>query len=94
VAAACRVRSCRVDCQPIGCYILRMDTAAVIRLLRDACRHAGGEAAFARRAGISRQMINAVLTGKRQPRGRLLDVFGLEFVASYRRKATSTEPPP
>jgi hypothetical protein len=63
-----------------------MNVNSVIKLLQAECRKYGGEAQFAKAIGVSRQQVYAVLAGDRPPRGRILDVLGLEAVIEYRRK--------
>lgn len=47
-------------------------------LLRARCDQAGGQAAFARKLGVKRQYIWAVLTGLQPPHARLCEVLGIE----------------
>jgi hypothetical protein len=61
-----------------------MNADSVRKLLRAACKFHGGESGFARHAGVTQQLVSAVLHGNREPRGKILDVLGLEAV--YRRK--------
>jgi hypothetical protein len=63
-----------------------MDANSVRKLLRAECAAAGSESAFARKVGCTQQLINLVLTGRREPRGRVLDALGLEAVVTYRKK--------
>lgn len=63
-----------------------MDANHVRKLLRDACTAHGGESGFARHIGVSVQLVNAVLRGAREPRGKILDVLDLEVVITYRKK--------
>jgi len=63
-----------------------MNIEAVRNILRARCKAMGGEANFAREAGVSRQLIYAVLLGNRPPRGKVLDALGLEAVIDYRPK--------
>jgi hypothetical protein len=66
-----------------------MNIEAVRNILRAKCRALGGEANFAREAGVSRQLVYAVLIGNRPPRGRILDMLGLEAVIDYRQKKST-----
>jgi transcriptional regulator with XRE-family HTH domain len=66
-----------------------MNANQVRKLLRDACKAAGGESMLARKIGVTQQLISAVLTGRREPRGKILDALGLEVVVSYRRKPST-----
>jgi hypothetical protein len=63
-----------------------MNANAVRKLLRNACKLHGGESGFARDAGVTQQLVSAVLLGRREPRGKILDALGLEVVVTYRRK--------
>jgi hypothetical protein len=72
--------------QQESCYTSHMNSNAVRKLLRDACKAHGGESGFARHAGVTPQLINAVLRGAREPRGKVLDALNLEVVVTYRRK--------
>jgi transcriptional regulator with XRE-family HTH domain len=63
-----------------------MNANDVRRLLRAEAKAVGGEKHFAAKAGVSVQLIYAIETGNREPRGRVLDALGLEAVVSYRRK--------
>ena len=63
-----------------------MNTRFVRNMLRAECEALGGERVFAEKAGCSVQLVNAVLHGVREPRGRLLDTLGLEKFVGYRRK--------
>src|SRR5436305_12001664 len=67
-------------------YTSHMNANHIRKLLRDACTAHGGESGFARHIGVSAQLINAVLRGAREPRGKVLDALGLEAVITYRRK--------
>lgn len=46
----------------------------------------GGQSTFARRGGISRVYVTAVLSGKQLPGPKLLGAMGYEKVVLYRRK--------
>jgi transcriptional regulator with XRE-family HTH domain len=65
-----------------------MNADDVRRLLRAECKAMGGEKHFARRAGVSVQLVYAIETGRREPRGKVLDALGLEVVVTYRHKKT------
>jgi hypothetical protein len=67
-------------------YIGHMTANHVRKLLRDACTAHSGESGFARHIGVSVQLVNAVLRGAREPRGKVLDALGIEAVVTYRRK--------
>ena len=49
----------------------------------------GSQASFAERNGLSKAYVNDVLRGRRDPGQKILDVFGLERVVSYRVKQES-----
>jgi hypothetical protein len=68
-----------------------MNANAVRKLLRAACKDHGGESGFARHAGVTQQLVNAVLHGTREPRGKILDALGLEAIIDYRRKKPRAE---
>jgi hypothetical protein len=61
-----------------------MNVDDVRNLLRTECARLGGEAQFARVAGVSPQLIYAVRSGVREPRGKVLNALGIEMV--YRKK--------
>ncbi len=65
-----------------------MKADVVRKLLRTECRRLGGETEFAKMAGVSRQLVYAVLNGEREPRGKIQDLLGLEVEISYRRKVS------
>lgn len=73
-------------------YILPMTIDDVCRLLVVACYDAGGREAFGQKHEFSRSYLSAVLTKKKPPSKRLLDLLGVEKVktvtvtVSYRRK--------
>jgi hypothetical protein len=69
-----------------------MNINAVRWLLRDECAKHGGAAEFARAAGVSRQLVYAVLSGQQSPRGKILDALGIEVVTEYRRKRSADLP--
>jgi DNA-binding phage protein len=64
---------------------MRMDANDVRKLIRDDIKQIG-ITAFAKKAGVTRAQIYAVLNGQREPRGRILDVLGLEKFIGFRRK--------
>src|SRR3954468_19174892 len=67
-------------------YTDHMNANHVRKFLRDACTAHGGESGFARHIGVSVQLVNAVLRGAREPRGKVLDALGIEAVITYRKK--------
>lgn len=68
-----------------------MNSCVVRKLLRAECQAAGGESVFARKIGVTPQLVNAVLIGTREPRGKILDALGLEAVIVYRCKKSKWE---
>jgi len=58
----------------------------LIDLLRREIAAAGGQSAFARKAGISPQYISEVLRWNKPIGPRLLDALGIEKIITYRRK--------
>ena len=68
-----------------------MKTDAVRRLLRAECKRLGSKSEFARKAGVTKQLVHAVLNGNREPRGRILDALDLEVEIIYRPKSSSTK---
>jgi len=50
----------------------------VIRLLRKRCEQEGGQAALARKLGLSRQYIEQVLSGKRVPSDAIAATLGIK----------------
>jgi len=67
---------------------MHMDTNAVRKLIRAEIRQTS-VVDFARRAGVTRAQVYAVLNGTREPRGGVLDALGLEAVIVYRRKKSA-----
>ena len=68
-----------------------MKAESVRRLLRAECKLHGDETIFARKAGVSPALVSAILRGKREPRGRVLQALNLELIVSYRPKKTGAE---
>ncbi len=62
----------------------------VLALLERKCREAGGQAAWARTAGVSAAYVSDVLNHRREPGRSILDPLGLEKVAGYRRKSQNS----
>jgi hypothetical protein len=58
-----------------------------VALLRLACDRAGSQRRWALAHGVSPQSVTDVLTGHREPAGKLLEALGLERRVIYRRKA-------
>lgn len=67
-------------------YKADMTEQDVIRLLVQACAKAGGQAPWAKQAGVSQAYINDVVNGRRLPGPSVLNALGLERVVTYRRK--------
>lgn len=61
-----------------------LDLMGVYSLLRAECEKAGGQAAFARNHGMSRQFVNDVLSGA-NPGPTILRALGLRAVTRYVR---------
>jgi len=57
-----------------------------IELLASACAQAGGQSAWAKRAGVSQQYVQDVLKRRRAPGKAILDALGLERVVTYRKR--------
>lgn len=54
-------------------------------MLRRECAKAGGQAAWARTAGVSPAYVSDVLHGRQEPGDGILRPLGLEKVVAYRR---------
>jgi RNase P/RNase MRP subunit POP5 len=63
-----------------------LDVDEVRNLLLEACSRLGGEAEFAKHAGVTQHWVRAVLNTRRTPRGKILDALGLQAVTVYRPK--------
>lgn len=61
-----------------------MTHEALINQLRQKVKRCESQTRAADSLDISAQYLNDVLTGKRQPGGKLLKAMGLERVATYR----------
>jgi DNA-binding phage protein len=61
-----------------------LDNTGVVRLLRAAVNRTGSQSAFARRMGLERSHLNAVLNGKRPPSESIIKALNLQIV--YLRK--------
>lgn len=55
----------------------------VFRRLRNACREAGGQAAFAEKVGVTPSFVCAVLNARRQPTDAMLARIGVKRVVHY-----------
>jgi hypothetical protein len=60
-----------------------LDEVAVYARITKACREAGGQRAFAERAGCSEQMISLVLNARRPASDRILRAAGLKRVVKF-----------
>lgn len=65
-----------------------MQEASVVRELQVACTLAGGVAIWAADAGVTKQYVYQILSGRQGPGERVLKALGLERVTSYRRAVT------
>ena len=61
----------------IGRQAVIFDEDDVVRLLRAAVEREGSQTAFARRHGIERTRVNAILSGKRPVTDGVVDALGL-----------------
>ena len=67
-----------------------MDQLDVCRMLRERCKAAGGQRAWAQAVGISEQYVSDVLNARREPGESILRALGLAKVVRYveaRKKA-------
>lgn len=62
-----------------------LDSIGLSAALRAACARAGSQAAFARQAGVSAQLISDVLGAKREANDRILSQLGLRRVVRFER---------
>jgi hypothetical protein len=60
-----------------GRQALILDNDDVVRLLRAEIEREGSQAAFARRRGVERTRINAILSGKRRLTEAVVNALGL-----------------
>lgn len=60
-----------------------LDGLSVCARLRDACRDAGGQAAWAERHGLSPSYVSDVLNARRDPGDSILRALGLRRVVKY-----------
>ena len=63
-----------------------MTEEEVRMLLRNRCKKAGSQRAYAKQIGVSESDISLILSGKRLTSKRLLEAFGLEKITTYRLK--------
>ncbi len=68
-----------------------MDLLDVCRLLREACKQAGGQVEWARRHGVSKSYVGAVLNAECEPGQKILDALGLVRVVSYAPRRSRRE---
>jgi hypothetical protein len=61
-------------------------------LLRQACREAGGQRAFARTHGMSEQYLCDVLNARKDPGDRILAALGLVKVVRYAHRRSDAGP--
>jgi len=67
----------RREAQSLGRPAIVLDVDAVVRLLRTMAELEGGQTAFARRHGVERTTINAILSGKRPVTESVANALGL-----------------
>jgi len=70
-----------------------MDSIDVCRLLRQACKEAGSQQAWALRNGVSPQYVCDILNTRREPGDSILAALGLRKIVRYveiRSKADAT----
>ncbi len=60
-----------------------MDDAALRRYLKYKCEEAGSVGAFAEEAGVSRQTMSEIISGRMKPAPSVLVYLGLQRVVSY-----------
>ncbi len=60
-----------------------MDALDLCRLLRQRCREAGGQRAWAAANGVSEQYVSDVLNARREPGETMLRALGLRKVVRY-----------
>jgi hypothetical protein len=60
-----------------------MDDIDIHRLIRDACKKAGSQVAFAEKIKVSFQFLNAVLCGRRTASKKILDAIGVKKIVRY-----------
>ena len=62
-----------------------MEDIDVHRLIREACKKAGSQVAFAEKIKVSFQFLNAVLCGRRAASKKILDALGVKKITRYER---------
>lgn len=65
-----------------------LDLIDVCRLLQQACDRAGGQAAWAAKHGLSRQVVNDTLNTRRLPGDAIIAALGLRKVVRYAHLST------
>jgi len=75
-------------------YIASMDEKRVVAILREACRKAGSQSAWAAVHGIQPQYVSAVLKRRQHPGPQILRALGLTLSVSYRRDYAETKADP
>jgi hypothetical protein len=68
----------------------RMTKEQVVALLESECAKTGSQAAWARKNHVSPAYLSDVLTGRREPGGKLLGALGLERFVSYELAVVAT----
>ena len=57
-----------------------LEMEAVISLLRSEVERAGGQAAWAKKAGVHRTIVNGILQGRRMPTKKIVSALNLRTV--------------
>lgn len=70
-----------------------LDKLGVFQLLRERCRQAGGQEAFAAAAGVSPGHLSDVLNARREPGPAILGALGLVRVTRYAKARTDKRRP-
>ena len=68
-----------------------LDLLDVSRMLREQCRAAGGQQAWAEAHGVSPQYVCDVLNGRREPGDKILSALGLVRVVRYAKRRIAQE---
>ena len=68
----------------LGTDMRVLDAQGVIRLLRSEIARAGSQTAWAEKAGVERTYLNAVLSGRKPPGGKVITALGLRKVYAFR----------
>jgi hypothetical protein len=75
-----KMESAAVFARREGCCAFVLDDAGVIRSLKAAVKHQGGQSAFARLHGVDASYINKILNGKRTVNSPVAKTLGLRRV--------------